>query len=55
MAPLVLLIVFLGVYPKPILDRINPSVDRLLAHVEQHTGERQPAVSESAEVEGADR
>jgi NADH-quinone oxidoreductase subunit M len=27
-------IVFLGVYPKPVLDRIEPSVDRLLAHVE---------------------
>jgi len=27
-------IVFLGVYPKPVLERIEPSVDRLLAHVE---------------------
>jgi NADH-quinone oxidoreductase subunit M len=51
MAPLVLLIVFLGVYPKPILDRINPSVDRLLAHVEEHTGNSQPAVAESHEVD----
>ena len=25
---------FLGVYPKPVLDRIEPSVERLLAHVE---------------------
>ena len=49
MAPLVLLIVFLGVYPKPILDRINPSVERLLTHVEQRTGERQPAVAEAHE------
>ena len=47
MAPLVLLIVLLGVYPKPVLDRINPSVDRLLDHVEQRTGERQPAVAEA--------
>jgi NADH-quinone oxidoreductase subunit M len=35
MAPLVVLIVFLGVYPKPVLDRITPSVDQLVTHVEQ--------------------
>jgi NADH-quinone oxidoreductase subunit M len=33
MVPLLLLIVGMGVYPKPILDRINPSVDRLIHHV----------------------
>lgn len=33
-APLLALIVFLGVYPKPVLDRISPSVDELIAHVE---------------------
>jgi NADH-quinone oxidoreductase subunit M len=37
MAPLVILIVFLGVYPKPVLDRINPSVSQLIAHVESTT------------------
>jgi len=45
MLPLVVLIVFLGVYPKPVLDRINPSVDRLLDHVEEHTGKPQPGVA----------
>ena len=35
MAPLVLLIVGLGVYPKPVLDRIAPAVDQLVAHVER--------------------
>jgi NADH-quinone oxidoreductase subunit M len=50
MAPLVVLIVLLGVYPKPVLDRINPSVERLLTHVEQRTGEKQPAVAESPQV-----
>ena len=34
------LIVFLGVYPKPVLDRIEPSVDRLVAHVEDRSGHR---------------
>ena len=35
MVPIIGLIVFLGVYPKPVLDRIEPSVDRLIAHVER--------------------
>src|SRR5579862_7301249 len=39
-APLVALILFLGVYPKPVLDRITPSVTRLVHHVDVdgHTG-----------------
>jgi NADH-quinone oxidoreductase subunit M len=34
MVPLLAAIFFLGVYPKPVLDRIEPAVDRLIAHVE---------------------
>jgi NADH-quinone oxidoreductase subunit M len=46
MAPLVILIVFLGVYPEPVLDRINPSVNQLIAHVESRTGSStQPPVA----------
>lgn len=30
MAPLIVLIVFLGVYPNPVLDRVQPSVERVL-------------------------
>ncbi len=44
-APLIILIVFLGVYPKPVLDRINPSVNQLIAHVESSTGHYQPSVA----------
>jgi len=33
-APLLVGIVFLGVYPKPFLDRVTPSVNHLLAHVQ---------------------
>ncbi|MHB1535585.1 MAG: complex I subunit 4 family protein [Acidimicrobiales bacterium] len=33
-APLLAGIVFLGVYPKPFLDRVTPSVSHLLAHVQ---------------------
>jgi NADH-quinone oxidoreductase subunit M len=32
--PVVVAIVFLGVYPKPVLDRINPTVRQLVSHVE---------------------
>ena len=35
-APLLGLIVFLGLYPKPMLDRIQPSVDPLIAPSSQH-------------------
>ncbi len=45
MAPLLGLIVFLGVYPKPMLERIEPSVDRLVAHVEANSDYVQPAVA----------
>ncbi len=34
LVPLVLLIVALGVFPKPVLDRIEPSVNALVAHVQ---------------------
>jgi NADH-quinone oxidoreductase subunit M len=32
--PLIVGIVFLGVYPRPVLDRINPSVSQLIHHVQ---------------------
>ena len=49
MAPIIVLIVFLGVYPKPVLDRIEPSVDRLLVHIEERSDQRQPAVAAGGE------
>jgi NADH-quinone oxidoreductase subunit M len=45
MLPLLAAIIFLGVYPKPVLTRIQPSVDAVLAHVHDVTGYQQPAVS----------
>jgi NADH-quinone oxidoreductase subunit M len=54
MAPLLGLIVFLGVYPKPVLERIEPAVDRLVAHVEAHSDYVQPAVASGDQpAEGA--
>ena len=35
--PLLALSLFLGLYPKPVLDRVEPTVKALIAHVEQHT------------------
>jgi NADH-quinone oxidoreductase subunit M len=34
-APLLFLIVFLGLYPAPMLERIEPSVRALVAHVDE--------------------
>jgi NADH:ubiquinone oxidoreductase subunit 4 (subunit M) len=45
MAPLLGLIVFLGVYPKPVLDRIEPAVDKLVVHIEDHSDYREPEVA----------
>jgi NADH-quinone oxidoreductase subunit M len=45
MAPLLALIVFLGVYPKPMLERVEPAVDRLIAHIEERTDYVQPGVA----------
>jgi NADH-quinone oxidoreductase subunit M len=51
--PFIGLIVFCGVYPKPMLDRIEPSVHALLQRVEQTTGYVAPAVVEhETETEG---
>jgi hypothetical protein len=36
------------VYPKPVIDRITPSVNRLVDRVEQVTHVRQPAVATHA-------
>jgi NADH-quinone oxidoreductase subunit M len=38
MVPIIALIVFLGVYPKPVLERIEPSVNKLITHVEDGSG-----------------
>jgi NADH-quinone oxidoreductase subunit M len=45
MAPLVVLIVIIGIYPRPVLDRINPSVTRLVDHVQVANGSQQPKVA----------
>ena len=49
LAPLVALIVVLGFFPKPALDLVNPTVDRLLEHV----GASDPEPTVAAEGEGS--
>jgi NADH-quinone oxidoreductase subunit M len=44
--PMIALIVFIGVYPKPMLDRIQPSVTSLIAHVQDKTDYVEPDVAE---------
>jgi NADH-quinone oxidoreductase subunit M len=57
MAPLLALIVFLGIYPKPVLERMEPSVDRLIEHVEANSDYEQPTIASEgprgSEAEGA--
>jgi NADH-quinone oxidoreductase subunit M len=50
LAPLAALIVFLGVYPKPALDRIEPSVDAILQRIEQTTDYEVPDFGAGVEV-----
>lgn len=47
LAPFIAIIVFCGVYPKPMLDRIEPSVNALLDRVEVVTGYTAPEASHS--------
>jgi NADH-quinone oxidoreductase subunit M len=48
--PLIGVIVFTGVYPKPMLERIEPSVEALIAHIEERTDFTEPQ-PELVEVE----
>jgi NADH-quinone oxidoreductase subunit M len=44
--PLLGLSLFLGFYPKPVLDRLAPDVKELVTHVEDRTDFREPPVAE---------
>ncbi|HZJ27396.1 MAG TPA: NADH-quinone oxidoreductase subunit M [Acidimicrobiia bacterium] len=50
-APLVLLSLFIGVYPRPVLDRVEPTVKRVLANFEAKTDYREPDAPEPARLE----
>lgn len=42
LTPFLVGIVFLGVYPKPLLERIEPAVNNLISHLEDHSDYVQP-------------
>jgi len=44
-APLLGLSLFLGFYPKPVLDRLQPSVDALVTQVNSHSDHKAPVIS----------
>jgi NADH-quinone oxidoreductase subunit M len=50
MAPLCVLVLVIGLYPKPFLTRMEPSVDHLISHVEQNSNYKQPAVTQTGHV-----
>jgi NADH-quinone oxidoreductase subunit M len=50
LAPIVVLVVFLGVYPKPALDRVEPAVQGILDRIEQVTDYEVPRFGEEAEL-----
>ncbi|HMG27175.1 MAG TPA: NADH-quinone oxidoreductase subunit M [Acidimicrobiia bacterium] len=43
--PLLALSFFLGIYPKPVIDRVEPSVRRVICSVERGSDYREPAVA----------
>jgi NADH-quinone oxidoreductase subunit M len=54
-APLIVIIFFLGIYPKPVLDRITPSVNLLIHRVEAATSTQEPAVTGGSYLSSAER
>ena len=50
MAPLVVLIIGLGVYPKPVMERINPSVEIILDRIEAETDFEVPMFGRADDV-----
>ena len=43
--PLLALSLFLGIYPKPVIDRVEPSVRRVICGVERGSDYKEPAVA----------
>ena len=51
-APLLGLSLFLGFYPKPVLDRLEPSVAALVTQVDTHSDHKAPTISVTGNVAG---
>ncbi len=53
LVPFVVAIVALGVYPKPVLDRIEPAAQALITHIAEHSDFVPPELATGAAVPGA--
>lgn len=50
--PIIAVIVFTGVYPKPMLERMEPSIRVFIAHVEERTNYYEPAPPAPDHIDG---
>ena len=55
LAPFVVVIVGTGLYPKPMLDRVEPAVESLVTHIAERTGFTQPQPEVDLALRGGDR
>ncbi len=46
LVPFVVAIVFMGIYPKPVIERMEPAVDALVAHIETHVDDFEEPVNQ---------
>ncbi len=53
LAPLLFLMVFLGLFPGPMIDTMKPSVDALVAHVKEHSDDSRANQREVKKLETA--
>jgi len=55
LVPFIAAIVFMGIYPKPVIERMEPAVDALVAHIETHVdGFEEPVSKKQAGAGWAD-
>jgi len=54
MVPFIIAIVFMGIYPKPVIERMEPAVDALVAHIELHDDAPDRIVTENLGGTGFD-
>jgi NADH-quinone oxidoreductase subunit M len=47
LVPFIVAIVFMGLYPKPVIERMEPAVDALVAHVELHVDDFEEPVNQN--------
>jgi NADH-quinone oxidoreductase subunit M len=51
LGPLVALIIFMGVYPRPVIERMEPAVDALIEHIETHVdGFHEPITQKGSSI-----